>query len=150
MRVILDELDRNIMHHLCSGIYSYNDLAKICNVTRGTVYRRVNKLENMHVISRKIMGIPDYTKLDLSAICIGMDVAHENMEKVIELLKRQPSVKFLFKTYGTHNVILIMIGDKGEEGQTIYDLREKLENLKINSFDVSIGFSWEKIDFAPC
>ncbi|HML04046.1 MAG TPA: hypothetical protein VK487_11840 [Candidatus Bathyarchaeia archaeon] len=42
-----------------------------------------------------------------------------------------------------------MICEKGCEGQAIFDLRERLAKLKINGFDYSIGFSWDKVDFSP-
>lgn len=45
MSIVLDELDKKVLHEICSGINSYDDLAKILNVTRGTVYRRIEKLE---------------------------------------------------------------------------------------------------------
>jgi DNA-binding Lrp family transcriptional regulator len=149
MKIALDELDKNIMHHICKGIYSYRDLGRICHVERSTIYRRINRLENMHVISKKIMAIPDFTKLDLSALCIGMDVMQEDVDKAVDLLKEQPQVKFLWKTYGTHNVITVMICNKGEEGQSIFNLRKTLGKLKIQKFDISVGFSWEKVDFTP-
>jgi DNA-binding Lrp family transcriptional regulator len=149
MKSVLDELDKNIMHHICKGVYSYTELGQICNVERSTIYRRIKKLENMNVISRKVMAIPDFTKLNLSALCIGMDVMHEDLDKTIDLLKEHAQVKFLWKTYGTHSVIAVIICNKGEEGQTILNLKKTLEKLKILKFDISVGFSWEKVDFTP-
>jgi DNA-binding Lrp family transcriptional regulator len=56
-------------------------------VTRGTVYRRIEKLEKNNIIEKKIMAIPNFKVLNLSAICIGMQVAYEDTEKVTEALK---------------------------------------------------------------
>jgi DNA-binding Lrp family transcriptional regulator len=149
VKIVLDELDKCIMHHICGGIYSYADLAKMCNVTRGTVYRRVNRLENMHLISRKIAAIPNFEMLNLSSLSIGVNIAQEDEDKAIDLLKNQSQVKFLWKTYGTHNLVIIAICNKGEEGELIYKLRELLGKVKVHQFDVSIGFGWQKVDLTP-
>jgi DNA-binding Lrp family transcriptional regulator len=149
VKIVLDELDKCIMHHICGGIYSYADLAKMCNVTRGTVYRRVNRLENMHLISRKIAAIPNFEMLNLSSLSIGVNIAQEDEGKAIDLLKNQSQVKFLWKTYGTHNLVIIAICNKGEEGELIYKLRELLGKVKVHQFDVSIGFGWQKVDLTP-
>jgi DNA-binding Lrp family transcriptional regulator len=148
-KIVLDDLDKCIMHHICEGIYSYANLAEMCNVTRGTVYRRLNRLEKIQAISRKIAAIPNFAMLNLSSLCIGVNIAHEDEDKAIELLRNLFQVKFIWKTYGTHNLIIIAICNKGEEGELIFKLRETLEKTKIHAFDVSIGFSWQKVDIIP-
>lgn len=151
IKITLDELDKCIMHHICQGIYSYADLAKTCNVTRGTIYRRINRLEKMHVISRKIAAIPNFEMLNLSSICIGINIAQEHEDKAIDLLRNLSQVKFIWKTYGTHNIVAIVACNKGEEGEFILKLREMLAKMKIEHQPpaVSIGFNWQKVDIAP-
>ena len=148
-KVMLDELDKNIMKHMTRGFYSYEELAEKLQVTRSTVYRRINKLEKMHVISKRIMAVPDFAKLDMSAICIGMNVAYEDLASAVSSLVKLDDVKLVWKTYGKHNLIVVIVCERGCEGRTIYGLREKLDAVKIEEFDVSIGFSWEKVDFSP-
>jgi DNA-binding Lrp family transcriptional regulator len=150
-KIVLDGLDKCIMHHICEGIHSHANLAEMCNVTRGTVYRRLSRLENMHVISRKIAAIPNFEMLNLSAICIGISISQEDEDKAIDLLRNLSQIKFLWKTYGTHNLIIIAICNKGEEGELINKLREILAKTKIahHTADVSIGFSWQKVDITP-
>jgi len=151
VEAVLDELDKKIMHHLCSGAHSYTELGHICHAARNTIYRRISRLENMGIISRKMMAIPNFTKLNLSSICIGMDVAQADVDQVISFLKRQHQVKFLWKTFGTHNVITVIICNKGEEGQCISNFRDILEKMRVKTlgFDVSVSFTWEKTDFSP-
>jgi DNA-binding Lrp family transcriptional regulator len=149
LSVVLDELDKKVLHEICRGIYSYDDLAKTLNVTRGTVYRRIEKLEKNNIIEKKIMAIPNYKTLNPSAISIGMEVAYDDTEKVIEALKQLPHVKLLWKCYGAYNVVAVLVCDKGSEGETITNLRQLLSTFRISEYHVSVGFDWDKVDIAP-
>lgn len=151
MAAPVDDLDRKIVRHICSGVYSYNELAKLCNVGRNTVYRRIDKLEKMGIITRRIMAFPDFGKLNLSAVIMGMDVNPADLERTAEFLKRQHQVKFLWKTYGSHDLVFAIICDKGDVGTCIYNLRQALEKLNIQQtrLDASTSVSWEKIDLCP-
>jgi len=148
---MIDYLDQKIVSYLCNGVYSYNELAKLCNAGRNTIYRRIEKLEKEGIIRKRIMAIPNFDKLGLSAIIIGANVNIEETEKVITFLKKQPHVKLLWKTYGTHDIVFTMLCSKNDVGKCIYSLRTELEKLKINitKFDTSGSVSWEKIDLNP-
>jgi len=151
LRAILDELDKKIVHFICGGVYSYTELAKLCRVGRNTIYRRINRLEKLGVINKRIMAIPNFTKLNLSAIGVMMDVSQADVNRTISLLQELPQVKFLWKTYGTHNITAVMVCERGDEGQSIFSLREVLEKLKVRTkkFDASVSFTWEKVDLTP-
>jgi DNA-binding Lrp family transcriptional regulator len=146
-----DELDRKIILQFSKGVYSYSELAEKCGVGRNTVYRRVGKLEAENIIDKKIRALPNFTRLNLSAICVMMDVAQSEVERVIGFLGRQSQVKFLWRTFGTYNITTVIICDKGEEGRCISSLREVLEKMHIalNKFEAAISYTWEKIDFSP-
>jgi DNA-binding Lrp family transcriptional regulator len=145
----LDELDKKILHEICSGISSYDDLAKTLNVTRGTIYRRIDKLEKNSHIKKKIMAIPNYDALSLSAICIGMEVAYDHMEKAAEALQQFQNIKLLWKSYGAHNLVAIIVCEKGKEGETITNLRQIIANLDTSNYHISVGFKWDKVDISP-
>jgi DNA-binding Lrp family transcriptional regulator len=145
----LDELDKKILHEICTGINSYDDLAQTLNVTRGTIYRRIEKLEKNNVIEKKIMAIPNYKILNLSAICIGMEVAYDDTEKVSEAICKLPNVKLLWKSYGVHNVIAILACEKGNEGETITSLRQLLSKFRTSEYHISIGFEWDMVNISP-
>jgi len=134
---------------MCSGTHSYDDLAKTVNVTRGTVYRRIEKLEKNGIIEKKIMAIPNYCNLNQSAICIGMEVAYDDQEKVIESLRQLQHIKLLWKCYGAHNIVAILVCEKGSEGETITNLRQLLSKLHTSDYHISVGFEWEKVDISP-
>lgn len=151
MSAKMDDLDRKIVRYICSGIHSYNDLAKRCNAGRNTVYRRVDRLEKMGIITKRISAFPNFERLNLSAVIIGLNLGTQDVKKTIDFLRRQRQVKFLWKTYGTHDIILVIVCDKAEVGTCIYNLRDALERLKINvtGFDTSTSVTWEKIDVVP-
>ncbi|MEM1838947.1 MAG: winged helix-turn-helix transcriptional regulator [Candidatus Bathyarchaeia archaeon] len=60
---MIDQLDMKILRYMCEGLYSYEDLARLCGTSRNTVYRRVARLEKDGVIRKIIMAIPDFSKL---------------------------------------------------------------------------------------
>ena len=147
--VPIDELDKKIIQEMGRGINSYEGLAKKCNVTRSTIYRRVTKLEEMKVITRQTRVILDFEKLDRIALAVGINVAQKDEQKVIDALKECDDVKMMWRTYGSHNLILITFCNKGDEGNKINKLRAILEEFTVKSLDICVGFGWEKMDMTP-
>jgi DNA-binding Lrp family transcriptional regulator len=145
----IDELDKKIIQEMGKGINSYEALGKKCNVTRSTIYRRVTRLEEMKVITRQTRVILDFEKLDRIAVAIGINVAQKDEQKVIDALKKCDEVKMMWRTYGSHNLILIIICSKGDEGNEINKLRALLEEFTVKSVDICVGFGWEKMDMTP-
>jgi len=147
----LDDLDKKIIFHLSNGIYSYSELAEKCGVRRNTIYRRVSRLEANKIIDKRVRAIPNFTELNISAICVMMEVAQSDVERLMNFLKREAQVKFLWKTFGAYNITTVIICNKGEEGNCISNLREVIEKMRINlhKFEASVSFAWEKIDFSP-
>jgi DNA-binding Lrp family transcriptional regulator len=146
---VLDDLDKKILHEVCTGIHSYDQLAETLSVTRNTVYRRVNRLEEEHFITKKVMAVPDLGKLGFSAICIGMDSATKDTDNVIDRIKQLPETKSLWRTFGDHQIVLVMVCEKGCEGGAIEKLKQTLVEFEIGKMHISIGFAWEKMDFSP-
>lgn len=151
MKIVLDELDKKIVTYLCSGTYSYKELAKLCRVGRSTIYRRIDRLEKTGAISKRIMAIPNFTKLNLTAIGVTMDIGQSDVDQVIDFLKARPKVKFLWRSYGSYNVVVVSVCDKGSEGECIAEVRQTLEKMgvKTNKFDASVSFVWEKVNLNP-
>jgi len=151
MKAEVDDLDRKIVRNICNGVYSYEELGKLCNASRNTIYRRIDKLEKMGIIDRRIMAFPDFEKLELSAVIFGMNISPSDIDKTINFLKRQHQVKFLWKTYGTHDIVFAIICDKGDVGTCIYNLKAALQKLDVAAIrlDSSTSVSWEKVDLSP-
>jgi len=95
----LDELDRKIILNLSRGVHSYAEIAKKCGVGKNTVYRKINRLESKNIIDRKSKALPNFTNPNLSAICVITDMPQSDVDKVLRILKRQPQVKFLWRTF---------------------------------------------------
>ena len=148
---VLDELDMKILRCMCEGLYSYEDLAKRCGVGRNTVYRRIAKLEEKGIIKRRIMAIPDFSKIGFSAVVVGMNLNPKDIDKAISFLKVQHQVKFLWRTYGHHDIVVTILCDKDDVGTCIYNLRKALEelNITVNRFDISVSVFWEKMLIVP-
>jgi DNA-binding Lrp family transcriptional regulator len=145
----IDDLDKKILHEICSGIYSYDDLAKTLNVTRSTIYRRIEKMEKMNMITKKIMAIPNFDRLGLFAILVAISAAYDDVSLCIEHLKALPNTKLLYKCYGAHQAYANLICEKGDEAQVIESIQMALKDQKTISYTISVGFKLEKIDFAP-
>ena len=151
LEYILDNLDKKIIKQLSQGVSSYAELSKKCGVGRNTIYRRINRLESQNIIDKMVRSIPNFTKLNLSAIVVMMDISQSQVSRVIEFLKKQSQVKFLWRTFGSYNITTVIICNRGEEGNCISNLREVLEKMRVipTKLETSVSFSWEKIDFSP-
>ena len=148
---MLDKLDMKILKCMCEGLYSYEDLAKRCGVGRNTVYRRISKLEGLGVIKRRITALPDFSKIGFSAVVVGLNLNPKDLDKAISFLRVQHQVKFLWRTYGHHDIVLTILCDKDDVGICIYNLRKALDelNVSLNKFDASISVVWEKMHIVP-
>ena len=76
---MVQDIDSKILKYMCRGVYSYGELGELCGVARSTIYRRIVKLEKDGLIKRRIMTLPNFEKLDLSAVIIGMDAHLTNL-----------------------------------------------------------------------
>jgi DNA-binding Lrp family transcriptional regulator len=144
--MFIDKLDEKILHYLSIGANSYDELAKLCNVTRSTVYRRIRKLEKEKIIVHKMKFAVDITKLDITPLAVGINIANSDEEQAIQVLKDLPEISYLWRTYGAHNIALLAMCKKGEEGQLIHDIRKSLQKLDVTAIDTCVGFIWEKAD----
>jgi len=149
---LIDDLDLRILRCLGEGIYSYNEIAKACGVSRNTVYRRISRLEETGVIRKKLAAVINYKKLNYSVVIIGIKLASiESLDKAVSFLKVQHNVKFIWKTYGDHDLIVVIFCDKETVGECIHNFKKALEKLGVSSskYDISVSISWEKMDLSP-
>ena len=151
MSVELDEVDKKIVEHVCEGVYSHSELADLVGVSRNTVYRRLKNLEDEGIIKKKGMAIPDFEKMGFSSVIIGLNVKSDGIDKVVDYLKEQDNIKFLWKTYADFEVMGVLMCDKKNVGACINSLKNALSRLdvEVENFSASPSISWEKIDFTP-
>ena len=145
----LDDLDKKILQYLSAGTSSYEELARTCNVTRNTVYRRISSLENRGIIKNTLNCIINLDQMDITPITIGVTIPQTDLDKAINILTTNKNIKFLWRTYGDHNLSLVAFCAKGKEGEIIQDIRSVLEELHAQLIDVSVGFVWEKMNYSP-
>ena len=138
-----------MLQHLSTGTSSYVELARICRVTRNTIYRRIASLENRGIIKNTIRCIINLDQIDITPMCIGVTIAQNEQDKAFNLLAAHKNVKLLWRTYGEHNMALVTLCPKGEEGKVINSIKAILEGLNVTEICVSVGFMWEKTDFTP-
>ncbi len=145
----VDDLEKRILHEICSGIYSYDDLAKKLGVTRSTIYRRIENLEKEKLITKKIMAVPNFENLNLTAILVAVTAAYDEVSQCIQHLKELPNTNLLYRCYGAHQAYAHLICQKGDEAQVIEKIQIALKDQKTVVYTISVGFRLEKIDFAP-
>ena len=96
----LDDLDKKILQNLSVGTSSYEELAKTCNVSRNTVYRRIASLENKGIIKSVLQCSINLEELDITPITIGAKILQSEQEKAVRLLSANSHVRLLLRTYG--------------------------------------------------
>ena len=145
----MDDLDKRIIQYLSLGTNSYQELACNCNVTRNTIYRRIASLEKGGVIKNTISCIINLDKIDVIPIIIGAKIEEQRRDKILNLLAINGGVRFLWKTFGDHNVSMVAFCSKGEEGEIIHEIKGLLEEYGAVNICVSVGFEWEKMNYSP-
>jgi DNA-binding Lrp family transcriptional regulator len=145
----LDDLDRKIIQYLSSGTNSYQELARNCDVTRNTIYRRIALLENEGIIKNTLNCVVNLEQMDITPVTIGVRIRQTNQDKAINLLTANKYVRFLWRTYGDHNFTVVVFCPKGKEGLIIQDIRAVLEGLDAEHVCISVGFVWEKMSYSP-
>lgn len=145
----IDDLDKKLLQYLGTGTRSYAELARLCQVTRNTVYRRIASLENRGIIKNIIRCTINLDQIEITSICMGVTISQSDQDKAFNLLAAHKNVKFLWRTYGEHNLSLVALCPKGAEGKVINSLKAILEEFDVKQICVSIGFAWEKTDFTP-
>jgi DNA-binding Lrp family transcriptional regulator len=142
----LDDLDKKILQHLSRGISSYEDLARTCNVTRNTIYRRIAALEDQGIIKNTIRCTVNLEQLEITPVWIGVRLAEADLDKASILLAAHRNVRLLLRSYGDYNLNLLAYCEKGKEGKVIHTIRAILERFNGVQTSVSVGFVWEKAD----
>ena len=145
----LDYVDRKIIQYLSSGINSYQELARTCGITRNTVYRRIAVLENKGIIKNTLRCIINLEQMNITPVTIGVRIQQTNIDKAINVLRINSNIRFLWRTYGEHNLTLVAFCPKGKEGIIIQDIKAILEELNTEHICVSVGYGWEKMDYTP-
>ena len=104
----VDDLDLKILRQLQKDArQSYREIAEGLKVAEGTVYNRVNKLQELGVIKRFIPDI-DFSKLgyDLVAI-IGIMVEGGHLPKIEKKIAKKPNVSAVYDVTGDYDALIV-------------------------------------------
>jgi Lrp/AsnC family transcriptional regulator, regulator for asnA, asnC and gidA len=104
----IDELDLSILRELKKDARkSHRDIAEKLGVAEGTIYNRVNKLQEMGIIKRFMVDL-DFSKLgyDLTAL-IGLIVEGGFLQEVEEKIAKKSNVSALYDVTGDYDAIIV-------------------------------------------
>ena len=106
---MVDKLDTEIARYLIDNSkLSIRDLAKLCNVSPGTIRNHLQKMETDRQIiayTTRLQG----KRLGLEEAILGLDIMPEHYTRTLEELRKLTFIKSLFSTSGDHSAIAIVI-----------------------------------------
>ena len=106
---MVDKLDTEIARYLIDNSkLSIRNLAKLCNVSPGTIRNHLQKMETDKQIiayTTRLQG----KRLGLEEAILGLDIMPEHYTKTLEELRKLTFIKSLFSTSGDHSAIAIVI-----------------------------------------
>ena len=108
------EAQKLIMYLQKDGRRSCMNLAKILDVTVGTIRNRLKKLMDQGII--KISAIPELDKLGYGFIgIVGMQVRLADLRTVAEQLVQNPNICYLANVTGSYEFIAIVLTRSSSE-----------------------------------
>jgi Lrp/AsnC family transcriptional regulator for asnA, asnC and gidA len=105
----IDSLDQKLILHLQeNGRHTYMDLAKMLDVTEGTIRNRLKRLVGEGII--QITAVPELGKLGYNFMgIVGMQVRLAELRTVADQLVESPNVCYLANVTGRYDVIAIIL-----------------------------------------
>ncbi|MDZ7876552.1 MAG: Lrp/AsnC ligand binding domain-containing protein [Saprospiraceae bacterium] len=137
----LDEVDKKILAILMRNAKTpYTDIAKNIHVSSGTVHVRMNKLEQMGIVTGATLSI-DYTKLgyDISAF-LGIYLDKSSFyDDVSEQLKNIPEVVAAHYTTGIYSIFAkIICRDTAHLKEILHDKIQKINGIQRTETFISL------------
>jgi len=112
---MIDKLDQKLMHELqIDGRQSYTHLAKMLDVSEGTIRKRVKDLRNSNVM--KIRAVVNPNEIGYSFICVmALQVRMADLREVGETLAQKPNIYYLSFVAGRYDLIALIVTQTPEE-----------------------------------
>lgn len=120
----IDDLDLKIIRELQKDArQSYREIANKLKVAEGTIYNRVNKLQDLDVI-KGFMPVIDFSKLgyDLVAV-VGIVIEGGHLMEIAKKISKQPNVSAVYDVTGEYDAVVIA---KFEDRPSLNDFIEKI------------------------
>lgn len=112
---ILDQLDKQIILELRGNARrSYTDLAKVLDVSEGTIRNRVKSLQDKKII--KFEAVVNPSSLGYKFITImALQVKVADLSRVADMLVKVPNVYYLAFVTGRYDLVAIIMSRTTEE-----------------------------------
>jgi Lrp/AsnC family transcriptional regulator, regulator for asnA, asnC and gidA len=137
----LDEVDKQILAILMKNAKTpYTDIAKMIHVSGGTVHVRMNKLEQLGIVTGATLTI-DYTKLgyDISAF-LGIYLDKSSLyDEVSDQLKQIPEVVSAHYTTGIYSIFAkIICRDTAHLKEILHDKIQQINGIQRTETFISL------------
>ncbi len=137
----LDEVDKQILAILMKNAKTpYTDIAKTVHVSGGTVHVRMNKLEQLGIVTGATLTI-DYTKLgyDISAF-LGIYLDKSSLyDEVSDQLARIPEVVSAHYTTGIYSIFAkIICRDTAHLKEILHDKIQQINGIQRTETFISL------------
>jgi Lrp/AsnC family transcriptional regulator, regulator for asnA, asnC and gidA len=137
----LDEVDKQILAILMKNAKTpYTDIAKAIHVSGGTVHVRMNKLEQLGIVTGATLTI-DYTKLgyDISAF-LGIYLDKSSLyDEVSDQLKQIPEVVSAHYTTGIYSIFAkIICRDTAHLKEILHDKIQQINGIQRTETFISL------------
>lgn len=142
----LDQLDLAILGYLQENAKrAYTDIAKLLDVSEGTIRMRINRMLQSGVFEFIIHTNPNKIGLDVQAI-IGISTKLGKQENVAKQLNQCKEVRFVGAFSGRHDLIIQAYFKRNEE--LVHFINRELASIEgILSADVNIELKQYKDSF---
>ncbi|MEK7873086.1 MAG: Lrp/AsnC family transcriptional regulator [Chloroflexota bacterium] len=112
---VLDELDYKILLRLqANGRESNAEIARVLDVSEGTIRRRIKRLIDDDVI--RVTAVPNPWKIGFEAVAlIGLQVELDKMDQVANKLAEMSEVHFVSLTTGTYDIFIWVMVPTAED-----------------------------------
>ncbi|WP_280770931.1 Lrp/AsnC family transcriptional regulator [Salipaludibacillus daqingensis] len=143
----LDQKDLAILNYLQeNGRCSYTEIARLLNVSEGTVRTRINRMLKDDVFEFVIHTNPNKIGLNVQAI-IGITTKLGKHEEIAEELRSYSEVRFVGAFSGTHDIIIQAYFKNNEELMDF--VNKKLAQIDgIESEEVNVELKQYKDSFS--
>ncbi|MEM0147027.1 MAG: Lrp/AsnC family transcriptional regulator [Candidatus Micrarchaeaceae archaeon] len=104
------------------------EIANKIGLTEGAVRKRIKKLENEHIVIGYKARIR-YQIVDKTMLIVGLDIAPEHFNDVINRLKERKEIAELYATTGDHAAIFVAATGSGNASAFIKEI-ERMQGMR--------------------
>lgn len=148
----LDEKDKELLKFLCRDrSLSYSEIADRMGISRSTVYRRLKSLKGRGVIDKKDVSIPDFDRLDISTLWVGIRTPISDVDTAAEVLEEMERTKMVFTSYGEYDIYFLAVAEPEKGRELLSSARERLfeAGVEVQEVNVNEMKEWRKLDLVP-